>query len=569
MKKLVLSICVLIGFGSALMAQQIPYSFIEANNVRGRILGNGSLFHTGVNNEAPSWEVPKGSGLSTLFQQSLWVGGLESGQLHLAGQRFGQDGEDYWSGPLRLEDATTTPEMVEKFSHVWNVTKAEIEAFIAHHGEAGYTVPDDILTWPAHGDEGYANNLAPFVDVDGNGIYQPENGDYPDIKGDQCLFFIFNDSYLDHTEFGGEKLGIEVHAMVYAYATPQDEALNNTVFFDYKIFNRSDKTYTDAYVGLWNDWDVGNGWDDYVGCEVHRSATFAYNGNTVDNYYGENPPAQVCKVLAGPFMDPDGIDNPAYDGDCASLDGNAQALNGMNFGNGVVDDERLGMASFISTLNGSEDNGDPQNAAQAYNNLLGLWKEGNPMSYGGNGLEGTVGPACHYQYPGDTDPCNVGTEGVAPNGGFNEAGHYWTETEAGNIPNDRRGLTAMGPFTFAADAMQEIEFSVITVFANEKASAFERIGEYIDRVASFSGYPTTSVMEHGETNGESLKLYPNPTHDQFNVEGTGHLTVTNVLGQQVRSMEIDGITPVKLPEGIYFLRLEQENSVKTAKVVVR
>jgi len=117
--------------------------------------------------------------------------------------------------------------------------------------------------------------------------------------------------------------------------------------------------------------------------------------------------------------------------------------------------------------------------------------------------------------------------------------------------------------------MQEVEFAVITVFANEKATAFDRIGEYIDRIASFSGYPTTSVMEYGESSGESLKLYPNPTHDQFNVEGKGHLVVMNVLGQQVLSMEVDGITSVKLPEGIYFLRLEQENSVKTAKVVVR
>ena len=104
------------------MAQQPPCSYIEANNVRGRILGNGCLFHIGYD-DTPSWEVPKGSGLSTLFQQSLWIGGIESGRLHLAGQRFGQDGEDFWSGPLRLADASTTPETVAKFSHVWNVTR--------------------------------------------------------------------------------------------------------------------------------------------------------------------------------------------------------------------------------------------------------------------------------------------------------------------------------------------------------------------------------------------------------------------------------------------------------------
>ena len=42
----------------------------------------------------------------------------------------------------------------------------------------------------------------------------------------------------------------------------------------------------------------------------------------------------------------------------------------------------------------------------------------------------------------------------------------------------------------------------------------------------------------------------------------------NVLGQEVLSGTIDGTTTVTLPKGMYFLRLEQENGVKTGKVVV-
>ena len=57
MKKLLLSICALLGFGAVLMAQQVPYAYIEANNVRGRILGNGCLFHVGYDDGSPSWEV--------------------------------------------------------------------------------------------------------------------------------------------------------------------------------------------------------------------------------------------------------------------------------------------------------------------------------------------------------------------------------------------------------------------------------------------------------------------------------------------------------------------------------
>ena len=227
------------------------------------------------------------------------------------------------------------------------------------------------------------------------------------------------------------------------------------------------------------------------------------------------------------------------------------------------------MTSFIYTNNSSAANGDPANADQAYNNLRGLWKDGSHILYGGNGFNtGTVGPECHYQYPGDTDPCNVGTGGLAPNGGYNEPGHYWSELEEHNVPSDRRGLTAMGPFTFGAGDVQDIEFAVITVFADAKATAFERIGECIDQVARFAGYPTTGVQEFGEEHPESLRAYPNPTHGQFTVEGTGKLTVMNVLGQQVLSVNIDGTATVSLPEGMYFLRLEQENGVKTGKIVV-
>lgn len=568
MKRLLL-LCMMIGLGSAVMAQQIPYSFIDINNVRGCILGNGCLMDAHLNTNSLSWEVPKGTEMSPLFQHSLWIGGVASDTLHLAGNRFGQTGQEYWSGPLKLADGTTTDETVQKFTHVWNVTKAEIDDFIAHHGQSGYVIPEDILTWPAHGDAGYADNLAPFVDVNGNGRYEPEQGDYPDIKGDQCLFFIFNDTYRNHTEFRGEKLGVEVHAMVYAFNTPDDIAMNNTVFFDYKIYNRSNNTYYNTFIGLWNDWDIGYGWDDYVGCDVHRAACFAYNGNDFDDLYGQHHPAQVCKILAGPLMDPDDLDNPAYDGNCASLDNNMLAFNGMNFGNGIVDDERLGMSFFISMNNTSNDMGDATNAQQAYYLLNGLWRSGISMNYGGYGYVDAVGPICNYLFPGDSDPCNIGTGGVVPNGGYNEPDHYWTAVAEGVAPNDVRGLASMGPFTFEAGSMKELLFSEITVFPNpSRNSGYENITEYIDHVAKMAGYPTTSVQEYGENAGESLKLYPNPTHDQFTVEGTGQLVIMNVLGQQILSRFIDGTETITLPEGMYFLRLEQENGVKTGKIVV-
>jgi hypothetical protein len=81
-------------------------------------------------------------------------------------------------------------------------------------------------------------------------------------------------------------------------------------------------------------------------------------------------------------MDPDGLDNPKYEEviDPASGDTTYQqicdvSINGVNFGNGIVDDERYGMRRFVYHNNSSGNQGDPQIAPQYYNYLKGIWKD--------------------------------------------------------------------------------------------------------------------------------------------------------------------------------------------------
>lgn len=475
------------------MAQQSPISHCTANNINATILGNGSLFLPKQEETCPVWEVPAGSGKETIYQHSLWFGGLDSDDsLHLAAFTFGLIGQDYWSGPLKTTDASIDFMTALKFHHIWSLTRTEVDYFIEHHGETSYEVPDDILTWPAHGEGDYAANLAPFIDVDGDGHYNPEAGDYPDIKGDQCLFFIFNESFADHTESGGKKIGLEVHAMVYAYNAPDDEALNNTVFINYKFFNRSHNNYHDVHLGLWTDWDIGDGWDDYVGCDVQRGSCFAYNGLPEDgsgepNAYGDNPPVQVLTVLAGPYLDADGRDNPTYTGNCEALFNEAYptdkyAYNGYNFGNGIEDDERIGMTGFMYHTNTQGNNGDPITAENYYNYLRCLWKNGQPMQYGGNAYDtGTLDLPSKFMFPNDTDPCNWGTNGVQPTG-YGTNGVYWTEEQSGNTPDDRRGLAMVGPFNLPMDGIQELDYAIITVWKNSNQTAMERKGEFIDHI---------------------------------------------------------------------------------------
>ena len=484
----------------ASVAQQPPISHVEANNVRATILGNGTCFvpqrdWEDGHKSCPTWEVPQGSGKETIFQHALWLGGLDADDsLHLAAFTYGQIGEEYWSGPLKTTDASIDLMTALKYHHVWNLTRVEIDNFIAHHGNENYEIPEDILTWPAHGEEGYAENMVPFVDVNGDSHYNPTDGDYPDIKGDQCLFFIFNDSWAAHTETGGTPLGLEVQAMVYAFDAPDNEALNNTIFFNYKLFNRSSFDYHDVYLGLWNDWDIGYGWDDYVGCDVQRGSCFCYNGTPVDGQgqswaYGDNPPVQVCTILAGPYMDADGRDNPTFTGDCEALFDathplDKYAYNGYNFGNGIADDERLGLCGFMYLNNSVPINGGQHTAQDYYKYLCGQWRDGTHLQYGGNAYAGehVVGPDCNFIFPGDSDPGNFGTNGIAPNDGYNMEGKYWTEEQSEQSPYDRRGLASIGPFSFGSGSMQELDYAMITVWKNDSQSALERKGAFIDHI---------------------------------------------------------------------------------------
>ena len=72
------------------------------------------------------------------------------------------------------------------------------------------------------------------------------------------------------------------------------------------------------------------------------------------------------------------------------------------------------------------------------------------------------------------------------------------------------------------------------------------------------GFPIlveVSTLEVSEQAEATFSVYPNPANGAFIVEGTGQMTVSNVLGQIILTKEIDGQTAVALPQGLYFVKL--------------
>lgn len=463
---------------------------IDVNNIDAPVSPRGGAWFF---EETADYHVPKGTDKTSYFCYSFWMGGRDGqDSLHLFADRFNQSGNDTWPGPLSTVDASIDELTMQAWNRTFKITREEVLEFMANYQNPNYTIPQHILDWPAHGDttKGQAWMLAPFTDVDGDGHYNPTHGDHPDFPGDMAQFIIFNDNYAQHTESQGEPMGVEVHVMVYAYNAPEDSIMNNTLFLKYKIFNRSQNSYHNTYIGLWSDWDLGYAYDDYVGCDVMKNTAYCYNGTSTDGNgqawaYGSQWPIQTLTLLAGPYLSNDGVDNPAYTEGayCEQFlySENAQdqyAFNGVGFGDGIVDNERMGMTRFIYHNNDNSITGDPTNATEYYNLMQGIWKDNSKMRYGANGhpSNGAFGPECNFMFPSLSDPCNWGTFGMDPNPA--QYGYDgWTEANVGNAPYDRRGLASVGPFNLDAGGVQELELCLVTI---PHSYAVNRLGFTLD-----------------------------------------------------------------------------------------
>lgn len=513
-----------LAFSATAMAQQTANSnLLNVNNITATINADGRLFSTNDNGQSkPGFEVYQ-SGKHTLNATSLWIGGFDqANNYHLMAPTYRQFGSDVFTGPIE-----NTPTNSPQFNRVWNITSDEVDYHKANYLSDTYTMPDAIATWPANGNvaAGQLPVLAPFVDADKNGKYEPTKGDYPLIKGNQAIYFIYNDNG-KHTETGGTALGVEVHGMAYAFATnKRDEAFNNTVFVDYEIFNRSANNYHDVFIGLFNDLDVGNPFNDYMEVDVNRNTFFAFNADATDNDF--------VGLADDPHM-------------------SVKFLN-------------EGLNGFVAYDNDWSSRGNPYNVQDYYYYLKGLWKDGQPVTFGGTGKGGNQ--FARYMYPGSTDPV-LNTN--------------WSEAAANNKPQDRRALGIVGPFNFTAGQMRKI--SLVYNFATTKKQMYKNLDKIQKAYDTQSGpFKTNDVSP---TNPQrpigdkfEISLWPNPMKDAAIVRFDNPrneefiLQVFDLTGKLISQQA--GITGNQatiergtMVPGMYIIELRSGSRRTTAKLIV-
>lgn len=488
------------------------------NNVRAVIENGGNKWQRRSGQSRAGYEVPKTddfSGPNAIFAGGLWMGGVSpDNQLKIAAVLYRQGGSnDFWPGPLTTSgDASVSPEVCLEFDRFWVTKRSQAEAHIqwklctedpecnlADIFPDGYSVPTAFVQWPAQGnvDAGQSLYLAPFIDWNGDGAYDPFDGDYPDygfetsvddcknklretpvpLFGDDNIYWIFNDKGDVHTETQGQPIGLEVRAQAFSFNS--NDEINNMTFYNYTVINQGTQTLLNTYFGHFVDPDLGCSNDDFAGCDVQRGLGFVYNWQDVDapcqgapGYGGPNPPPPAIGIdfFEGPFKDADGIDNPgpAQGLSCQEYQqqgGIPYAGIGIGYGDGVADNERFGMQAYLYfNREGNPNMTDPANATHFYNYLRSIWKNNLRMSWGGQGFnEDPSATPTNYMFPWSTDPVGWGTNCVPQ--------ADWRETTPTPAQPDRRFVQSAGPFTLEPGAYNNITVGVVYARATQGGAA--------------------------------------------------------------------------------------------------
>ena len=506
---------------------------LSVNNIQARILNSGGLWFDGAEGKyvAPKPAIAGFPEVSAIFAGGIWIGGQDdNGEIKLAAQQYTRfDKTDYFPGPLE-PGADGVPEgHCENWDRFWVVNKTDVDSHIADFIDNN--IIDNILPsiygWPGKNNPFFQqyygfelptdHALAPFFDTDQDGNYNPENGDFPLIKGDQSIWWVFNDIAGPHTLSQAEPIGIEVQAMAYAEAS-ENEHVNNATYYDFKIINQGTGALNKSYMGIWTDFDLGCPTDDYIGYDEEYQMYYAYNQDPID---GSNGTACINGI-------------------------NTYASSVPIIGIKQIGSPNFPVTSFMAGDNLFPPTSSPNNGFEYYNQLQGKWKNEAPMTFGDTGYNILSTDTVSFLFTGDP------SDEIA-----------WNMCNA-NLPNsDFRCLMSTSMETLQPGQS----------FTNSYAVIFVENEEYpcpnLDRLKIAADAVCNNVSTHTNeiTPTFNLLVYPNPALDVLYIESErfirsiqvrnmeGRLIRSKIVGESLleSSIKVDGIN-----DGLYVVSIFDE-----------
>lgn len=351
------------------------------------------------------WEYPRGSGKCVGFETGFVWSGRVLGNIRTGGSTF-----RHGLQPGKLDDQTGIP---------FNSNDPRYKIYYIKRSDTSGANPD-YAAWPA---------------ADG----APMMNNKPQFFGDEQLWFVANDKNpaLTTNLYGTQPIGLEVQTTVWGSDSPTD--LADVVFVKHLIINKSADNYTDVYMGIWTDFDIGYDQDDLVGVDASIGLSYGYNGNQTDQQYGV-PPAAGVMFLQTPVV-PSSGDTVLFNG---------RKRSGYTYSP---------LSSYAFYITGNATYLDPELGSAAgsvmmYNNLRGY--QWNDLPY--------VDPwkLSVTKFPLSGDPSlRIGwLDGIK------------------FPPGDRRSLLSTGPVTIAAKDTQEVVYAMFVQRGADRIESVKLLREY-------------------------------------------------------------------------------------------
>lgn len=540
---------------------------LTGNAVSARITTGGDLWFDGDNGKylvAEGDSLPTAASPSAAFAGGLWLFGSDpGGGLKGAAQQYGRGSGnfDYGVGPLDengLQLVGCTP-----WDRFWTINRQTVNLFLDNFDPDDpnpSVIPLNMLGWPGNGNPHFesvwefalptnGDSYAPFYDENLDGIYDPFDGDYPAFCGDQAVWCIFNDGVL-HRESGiPVQAQVEVQLLAYSFNAANDDPLQRTTFYDYKIVNRAQEDLIDLYAGLWIDFDLGCFTDDLIGSIPEDNLVYVHNVNALDN--------QNCDAGITSFQT-EGVVQIAQVVNASVAEGpllSSAAYTPVG-----------GLSLYPPPMN------EPREALEYYNYLQGFWADGTPMTRGGVGFN-QEGVTTQYAF----------------DGGATADGSPWLHCTTQLPLADRRMMTSTGPYTLQPSEMARFTLAMTTVLGvaydgtcpdtDPIVAAARTVKAAYDEGCTLA--TLTSTDNHTVAALTAVVVYPNPTRQRVTFHMGNNRTIRTVeildaLGRPLlqrsgndNKMEIN-LRANGLEAGVYFYRLtDAAGGVASGQLVVR
>jgi len=369
---------------------------LDGNNISTWYRTNGS-FNRDPYTGNGGFEWPKASGKYARYASGLWLGCVAGNDTLTAVAEYSYD---FLHGYV---DNNGNPQGYN--DPAYRIYKISFDSI----GSSDYR------NWPV--------NQGAYVNSDGT----------PHLIGVQTMFYVYTDAY-PHSSGSTSIRSLKAQILQTNWCFNDYGALSNTIYSEYRIINRSNEVWTNAWMGIWADDDLGDAVDDKIGCDTNLSLGYTYNSTNHDNIYGNAPPAVGFVYFRGALIyTGNSLDTVKY----YSPPGSNNLIKKIGF-------KDLGMTVFNTYNDASPQPSDPLNNQETFRVLKGLWRLGDSW------INPVTNAPTTKTYSGDP---------VAGTGWIMAGG------------NDRRMLLSSGPFTMNPGDTQTIVCSQVIARGNSNLNS--------------------------------------------------------------------------------------------------